>query len=812
MDAWTTVPIEDSGTQSRGLDPSNPLQAQILHARDELVRLTDDIASSSLDPEESTLTSEQVKLQFFRAVCDGDLPAMEGAIASDTLVVTTLFNGFPPLVLAIAFNKLSVAEALLSKYYVDPDTPDQTKVEYTPLMWAIHFDDLPMAKLLLEYQADPNLVLNESKMSAASLVSEANPAVYEYFKNHNLLNVSSRLEPFVYQPASFSIQNDDTYDDLAYKIQMLSIEANSTPDPIQPYEQVSKAGTSDEEEALLQLPDFDYSKALPGQYIKFTDSDIPSLLEYIFGMRLKSRALQHDARAAAAVVFQLLQYSHRKVRANELSTFLFDSFISRVRSVTDTMSGVMGVSSQDSAEGTSPGDIVLLSYWLSVIQFLHLHLTRAKVYETHANFLQTLVSVTQNLIAAISFSIDSRLDTLVEDCLLDYTNLADVSQTYYEKDWNFMKLKKSPKSYDDILNMLYPPSEEQLMLPSPIRYLQVLGALDYVLSLHLVHPLLRFQTYSQVFYYINATMFNRVISNTKYCSRIKAIQIRLNISALEDWLRSHNSAIYKPERLGGLQQLVATDDDPSFKLTGLLSEEDNPKNPHCIGFLYSSLYHIGRVQLNPLIELLQWLQVVTGLQDEKTFLSTLGELDSLNYYQILKVTKKMYRYEVSEPKVPKPLIQLLRKLADQEGQNQVNRMNMSYMSQTSFLLKELHIYINPNFVFGVALPNLSELIVSFGAGLGGMDKVRSKRYQPHLPVSVIDDVDEILTENRNSVNDTYDYEASLQEDGSLDDYEFEANGKERSSFDRENIIYKKLQRPLVAHQNFDHDEIELNPW
>lgn len=812
MDAWSSVGTQDSKKELRSLDPTNPLHSPILDAKDEVVSLTDDLASRSFDPEDSSPTSENIKLQFFRAIFDGDVSAMEGAIASDSLVVNSVLNGFPPLVLAVVFNKISIAEALLSKYYVDPDTADLTKLEHTPLMWAVHFDNLAMAKLLLEYQADPNLAPNhETNISAATLVSLTSPAVYEYFKSHNLLNKFSHIEPFVYQTASFSNQNDDAYDDLTYKIQMLSIEANSVPEPLAYTYQNTEP--SEEDDALLQLPDFDYSKALPGQFIKFTDSDIPSLLEYIFSMHLKSRVLQHDARAPAAVIFQLLQYSHTKVGSAELSIFLFDSFISRVRSVTNTKSGVIGATSQDTAEAASPGDIVLLSYWLAVIQFLHMHLTRAKVYETNANFLQTLISVTQNLIAAISFSIDSRLDSLVEDCLLDYTNLVDVSQTFYEKDWNFMKQKKSPKSYDDILDMLYPPSEEQLMLPSPVRYLQVLGALDYVLTLHLVHPLLRFQTYSQVFYYINATMFNRVISNTKYCSRVKAIQIRLNISTLEDWLRSHNIPIYKPDRLGGLELLVDRSNDPNFKFTGLLSEEDNPKSPYCIGFLYNSLYHIGRAQLNPLIELLQWLQVVTGLQDEDTFISTLNELDDVNYYQLYKVTRKMYRYEVNEPKVPKLLIQLLKKLVDQEGQNQINRLKTSYISQSSFLLKELYININPNFVFGIALPNLSELIVSFGAGLGGIDKLRAKKYQPHLPVAVIDDVDEILTENRNSVNETYDYDDnSNSEDENLDAHDLEANRNDRASFDRENIIYKKLEPPLVAHKNYGHEGIDINPW
>ena len=47
------------------------------------------------------------------------------------------------------------------------------------------------------------------------------------------------------------------------------------------------------------------------------------------------------------------------------------------------------------------------------------------------------------------------------------------------------------------MNTLYPPTQMELMKPSPIRYLQVLGALDYVLRIHKVDNLLRLEAFSQ---------------------------------------------------------------------------------------------------------------------------------------------------------------------------------------------------------------------------------------------------------------------------------------------------------------------------
>lgn len=827
MEAWTSVDYPSLGI---GLQPDPPkisdgFLAEALEIKEELAELAASLPSSaSLGLSDSPdspndhndrnlmIPPEQLKIRFFLAVCENDLEQMESAIDSDSLLVLALFKGYPAIVLAVILNNQSIVETLLNTYLVDPDTLELLKLGYTPLMYAVHFDNLPMVKLLLQYHSDPNFSPNEeNKATAASIVSENCPAVYLYFKYHNLLQ-TSRQDDFVYQPKTFGLHDDTFEDELSYKIQMLTIASTTTPEPQDEHVagESSHLSDSDEDSDLANVPEFDYSKAIAGQYIKYNDSDIPSLLEYIFSLRTKSHSLQHDARVPAAIIYQLIQYSHTKVGADDLTTFLFETFITRMRSVSNTKSGVMGqTTATDAASSTDTGDIVSLSYWLSVVQFVHFHFTRGGIYKKHLDFLQTLINMTQSLIATISNSINIRLQLLVDDCILDFTNLVDVSSVLYAKDWNFLKLKKNLNSYDAILDMLYPPSEEQLRMPSPVRYLQVLGALDYVLNLHMVHPLLRLQAYSQVFYNINATLFNRVISNSKYCSRAKAIQLRLNISALEDWLRSHSSRIYKPDQIGGLRKLTESVGGSPVQLSGLLDELDVSKDPHALGFLYKSLYHVGRTQLNPFIELLQWLQVVTGLDDEETFITTLNELDGLNYYQVFKVTKKMYRYEVNEPKVPKALLQLLRKLVEQQGEQQVKNSKMSYLSQSSFLLKELYININSNYIFGVALPNLSELIVSFGAGLGGMRKIHAKKYQPHLPPTVADDIDEIIAENRNLANDSYDYENA---DHAEHDEEYQHDIKDNGSFDRENMIYKKLEVPLVAHANFARDEIEVNPW
>lgn len=839
MDPWnTSVTPTIIGAAPPLFDYSDPLLSRLLDTKKALFdQASQDKEQTTEEDDQPTTTSPE--LQFFSAVCEGDVITVEAVAKAHPEVVLQTYpqeEGVTPLIFAVAFDHQEIAESLLSIHNVDADTPDDTPIGYSPLMWAVHLRNLPMVKLLLEYQADPQLLPKNDGKDAVALVTTDDLPMYEFFRGHNLLNRSLNRTSDIYEPDSFQHDTSDM-DSLTHQIRMqtagLALDVDEDDDNVREKELDEEAELSLDTE-LVQTPEYDYDKLLPEQFIKFSDSDIPSLLDYIFNLRKENTTFQHSTKVPAAIVFQLVRYSHNKVHSKDLTEFLFECFIARLRSVTNTKSGVfnMAIAEGDKAAALGAGDIVLLSYWLSAIQFLHFYFAKANIYHDYPAFLQEFVNITQSLVATLSFSINSRLNLLVDDCLLKFTNLVDVSSVLYAKDWNFFKnkpnMKDQPSTYDDILEMLFPPTMKELMKPSPLKYVQVLGALDYVLKLHEVDPLLRLQTYSQVFYYINATIFNRLVANSKYCSRAKAIQIRLNISTLEDWLRSHNYSIYKPEKAGGLIELLKPEEGGhQLKLHNLLDETpqtegaSDTKNPHCLAFYYRSLYHIGKSQLMPTIELLQWLQCMSALKDEDSLINTINHFDTLNYYQLFKVANKLYRYEVEETKLPKPLLQYLKRLMNEHGEKQIERSLLHYMTQSTFLLKELYVYLNPNFIFGIVLPNLNELIVRYGAGLGGVKSLRAKKFQPTLPVTVLDDVDEILTKNRESnMNDTYDYDENDGDDNEEEEPVEESNGDERTeerppvdnsrSF-KGDELFKTVQVPLsLVHRNWgDNDE---NPW
>lgn len=71
-----------------------------------------------------------------------------------------------------------------------------------------------------------------------------------------------------------------------------------------------------------------------------------------------------------------------------------------------------------------------------------------------------------------------------------------------------------------------------------------------VLQLYEVNPVITCQAFSQVYYWVGCEAFNRILTRKKYLCRSKAIQIRMNMTALEDWVRDRSVIACRLSRLG----------------------------------------------------------------------------------------------------------------------------------------------------------------------------------------------------------------------------------------------------------------------
>lgn len=137
----------------------------------------------------------------------------------------------------------------------------------------------------------------------------------------------------------------------------------------------------------------------------------------------------------------------------------------------------------------------------------------------------------------------------------------------------------------------------------------LLTELQRTLQSYHVPPAIVIQAMAQFFHYLSCEMFNRVLTYKKYLCRSKALQIRMNLSAFEDWIRI---------------QKLPTSLNQSFE---------------------------------PLVQLLQLLQCVSQLDDVLLFSSTIQTFDKLNALQVKRCVQN-YRYEVSESRLPDQVTEL----------------------------------------------------------------------------------------------------------------------------------------------------------
>ena len=153
-----------------------------------------------------------------------------------------------------------------------------------------------------------------------------------------------------------------------------------------------------------------------------------------------------------------------------------------------------------------------------------------------------------------------------------------------------------------------------LSAPTPRTISSLLTSTLQVLQLYEINPAIIIQALSQIFFWVGCELFNRVITRKRYLCRSRAIQIRMNVSALEDWARSNALPL--------------------------------------------SIVH---AHLSPLSQLISWLQCQSSLQEFDGLIATMQGLKALTPVQMRRVVKD-YRYEVGETRMSEECLQYLDQL------------------------------------------------------------------------------------------------------------------------------------------------------
>lgn len=745
----------------------------MLQAKD---ALTSGIDVAGADEEsiltDDSLTSEEkgTRLQklLLSAASDGNTEVVRqilGGRAKEYINIDAKDDsGSTALIYASCFGNEDIVVELL-RYGASVDEPDQS--EWTSLMWAINNHHKTIVERLMESGAS----LTHKTSTGRSAIDFITPhsEIYLYMKEHGYIEASDK---------------DDFYDDGLTSTRGFGGEE---PDQLMMESAfhfdvpMSHLRIDDDEIDLGAIDDdseqdFLWDRCLPDQMFVFNESDIPKILDIgITNMEPKRSVSQKPI--PANLLFLSARYAHYYGSAEILDSLLSPAF-QRIRSC------IMA----------KKEDIAFLSFWLSNCTLLLYYLRKdVGLFPASVQHQEKLAELITDTTVLISQDAERRLELVLNASILDYQTIPGLDEIHFQSEWRIFRSNKKPKSHKEEMEETYrPPSPKRKMLPSPRNITSILSSVLFVTDLYEVHPIIVQQLMSQIFYWLGTVLFNRIMSNRKYLARARAMQIRLNISAIEDWARSNNR---KPEEI--------RDDFHSGA-----------------GQKYPSISELCRRHFTPLVEMLQWLQCFTAIGNDLSNVgATLQQLGALNANQLQHAANK-YRAEVGEkalskeyklylsqleihhtradstyfnpvnttihdimngkpkqkeapPPVEKPELNVPKvlerpdnnsnteKLADpteksdpapepktEKEQAVENADTVAPVKPSSSIVAPSHIseddaddnelYLDASVVLPFVIPTLTEMIVIWGAGIGGVQKKRAKKYEPSLPTEFLD--------------------------------------------------------------------------
>ncbi|QLG70245.1 hypothetical protein HG535_0A01830 [Zygotorulaspora mrakii] len=735
----------------------------------------------------------------------------------------------------IVYNHAPYIELLHNQCYsldLDLNIYDK-KVGLTPLMWCFQLMRANCCIELFSFIDELNFDLTSKDGTNTWDFVVPGSSFEEFLDQNNIFQYKLTAKPSELDSnttfESAHLQQDDDFDKLNLQLAGMTVDAENAFFN----DDNDTSGAKNIIKFSKFLEDFEFDKLLKDQYLEFSDYDIPQILDLLISLPEK---YAHITTYPAALIFQCVRYADHKLNSKPLVESLIHLSLTRI---------IAAASNDLTIDTETTGDIVIQSYWLSAVSFLYYYFCRDDLFfKRYATVLQDIVNTIRALMIEITSSIHARLLPLIEPTILAYTTIDVVRQTLYKKDWNFFKKRKQTKHdllekekkketlpyYNStMLKHLYPPSLEEQMKLSPMKVVQIFGALAYVLELHQSHQLFQQQCLSLSVEWFSSTLFNKILKNKrkKTLSRAHAVQIRLNLSSLEAWIKNNDLVVPKPNLVDDFMwqrfpyTLVCALGDINFSdppvknvatfkpvKTNVQSQEvpivyDNTNSL----FYYQPFHRIAHIHFERVFELLQWLQVATTLTNDDSLDATMELLPCLTPQQLLKVTDK-YNYETEEPKFSSTL-----------------RKKLSTMVKAQTMRNDPYLVEQPKSL--LALPTVAELTDTYTRSID------SRSFQPLLPIEIQDIVDELHDENtRLRKNHSYSSEKLGEEEQDNDSVDDDTDDKDRGKqsqysgmvsdsyhtdvgdLQTADEYFKELDAPLATAQKpqWNNEEIEANPW
>ncbi|KAI9006391.1 hypothetical protein DFJ74DRAFT_625290 [Hyaloraphidium curvatum] len=501
---------------SRLDEPSSPMMVHASGAIDGLI-LDDDAVPEWLQP-------AQLQRALTRAASDGDAVRirnlLEAAPRPDPNMPDA--DGVTPLVLAACYGHTGAAQELLL-HGADPDVPDADG--WTPLIWAANNRHASVCRVLLRFNA-----------SAAKQTARGR-TVRDFAGDDPELR--DLLEGAADEPETPRGHIGDG-----------SMDDSTGMDKLEFSDDEGTVVSSITAMTVNGSPAFDFTKCLPDQMFVFSPKDIPHIMDVLV-RRIMPFRVRRGAGAGtdrpedavpipANVLYLAARYAHY-YHGGDLLDALLDAAGQKICL----------------ALNEHRDDLNHLCHWLAQITQLVYYLKRdLELSVATATFQARFAELCGDIYLMVVRNAQRRLALVLEECILQHEAIPLERPQYDGRRGNLarrmaIKPREPPRG---VIAALEAAEGRAFPQPSPAMVISILNSILFVLRLQKVHRTTVHLVFRQIFYFLSAWTFNLVVDTPDYCTRHRAVQAGLNLSALEEWVRGNAGAL--PERKLGLLRLL----------------------------------------------------------------------------------------------------------------------------------------------------------------------------------------------------------------------------------------------------------------
>ncbi|PKY08564.1 DIL and ankyrin domain protein [Aspergillus campestris IBT 28561] len=660
-------------------------------------------------------------------------------------------EGTVPLIYASCFGHQDVVSALLN---AGSNVDQQDRNQWSALMWAMTNRHKTIAKILLDHGASPDI--KSSSGGTAFDFAQPGSEISDYLHENGYNFGPEAVEDDFYDSGFAQGRFEEEFAENEMKRRMMMEEsAINLEVDLSSLGLDEKFDSVDDEELEGEQQEFVWDRCLNDQMFVFQDHELERILDIII-TRMSPQRSPSQKPVPANLLFLSARYAHYHASPELLAQLL----VSATEKINDVVE-------------RHQWDMTILAFWMSNATLLLHYLKKdGGLVESTVEFQLHLAELINEIFILIIRDAERRMNKVLDAAMLDHETIPGLEDVAFQNEWKLFRSKNKSKAPEPAEKRFRPPSPRRRAQISPRNITSLLSSTLFVLDLYDVHSVITTQILSQLLYWLGAEIFNRIMTTKRYLARTKAMQIRMNVSTLEDWARINNR---QPEHY----------ENGSTSCTG------------------ESTMEAARRHLAPVIQLLQWLQCFSSLGDDfESLLTTLMQLQQLTPAQLLHAVKS-YRPEVGEKGLSKPAMKFLieyqrdpdlllreqgkmqdaarqgtavsaeagqgtadgRPATPPQGQPAVGdprpstapgtpeasgRTSTSIASPgslrassrpASFRLDDRsvanNVFLDPSLTLPFSLPTSTDMLISYGAGWGGTNRERARKYIPTVPPEVL---------------------------------------------------------------------------